>query len=277
MPNTHPFLKTFGLAALVVIPIVVLTATSGADPGTAGEQAGTLAVGPLVAAVAVGLWAKRAVHRWRGMDYVWRFVMCAIVAAALNDLGRRVLSATTGSSSTESSASQPSATPLTDEEKQYFNLSGGWVRHTFFDFTMPVGDKFRLAPDIQSEMNQQLTNQGHGYAWAIQNERDNEIILVLVIKGVGDEKDDFRSFTRGMDKGIRPRAARILENKFRWDRQLHEFRHGAHLSDGVYLRTRCLTSGPRSSKTYIVCAQTLSSDSPGLTRPLEYFTVRGWS
>jgi hypothetical protein len=269
MPNTHPFLKSFGLAACVIIPIIVITATSGADPEAAGEQAGALAVGPVLAGIAVGIWAHRAAHRWRPLDYVLRFALCTVVFAALHTVGRRVLSATA-----ESSAAAPVGVPLTEDEKQYFNLGGGWVRHTFFAFTMPVGNKFSLAPDIQSEMNQQLANVPGTYAWAIQHENGTEIILVLLMKGVGDEEDGFRAYTRGIDKGIRPRAARILENEFRWDRQMHEFRHAAELSNGVYLRTRCLTPGPLRKRPYIVCAQTLSPDSAGLVEPLTYLSAR---
>ncbi|HEY3278907.1 MAG TPA: hypothetical protein VGJ83_00220 [Gemmatimonadales bacterium] len=157
MVNTRPFLKGMGLALTVIVPILVLTASSASDPTAAGERAGQLSVAPLLGGVAVGV-------------------------------------------------------------------------------------------------------------WALANNAQDRIIIVSVAKGLGDDERAFRSMTRAVGMSIGAQTVRTLEYVVRWDRTVHEFRHGVHLSNGLYVKTRCLPSSstwnaPYINPSYIVCVQTLSPDS----------------
>jgi hypothetical protein len=258
--NSHPFLKGMGLALGLVVPIVVVTATSGSDPTSAGERAGELSVAPLLGGVAVGVWAKLATRRWHWVDYLSRFVLCTIMFFGLNAFGRSLIPA---------APPPPSAVDLTEAEKQNLSLSGGWVRHSTFSFTLPVGDKFGLAPGLQHEVNQRRASLPGTFVWALANDAGDRIITVFVAKGLGDDERAFRGMTRAIGASTAKQAAQVLEDVVRWDRRVQEFRHGVRLSGGLYVKTRCLPSSstwnaPYINPSYIVCVQTLSPDSADL-------------
>ena len=252
-----------GLALIVIVPILVVAATSVADPAAAGERAGALSVAPLLGGLAVGLWARLAPRHWHWIDYVLRFTLCTVAFFGINALGRTLLRA----------AAPPAlvapAVDLTEAEKQNLRVIGGWVRHSTFSFTLPVGDKFALAPGLQDEMNQRRASLPGTFVWALANDAGDRIITVFVAKGLGDDERAFRSMTHAIGTSTGRQAGRVLEDVVRWDRQVREFRHGVHLSSGLYVKTRCLPSSstwnmPYINPSYIVCVQTLSPDSTDL-------------
>lgn len=260
--NSSPFLKGLGLALAVVVPIVVVTASSGSDPTSAGERAGELSVAPLLGGVGVGVWAKLATRRWHWVDYLLRFVICTIVFFGLHALGRGLLPP-------EPPPPPAVAVDLTESEKQSLSVSGGWVRHSTFGFVVPVGDKFGLAPGLQDEMNRRRTSLPGTFVWALANDAADRIIIVFIAKGLGDDERAFRSMTRAVGASTGTQAVRVLEDVVRWDRRAREFRHGVHLSNGLYVKTRCLPAAadrnpPYINVPYIVCVQTLSRDSTDL-------------
>jgi hypothetical protein len=262
MVNTRPVLKGMGLALSVIVPIVVVTASTGSDATSAGERAGELSVAPLLGGVAVGVWARVAVRRWHWVDYLLRFVICTIVLFGLNAFGRSLIPAAPPSA-------PPSAVELTEAEKENLSVIGGWVRHSTFSFTLPVGDKFSPAPGLQNEMNRRRASLPGTFVWALANAAGDRVITVFVAKGLGDDERAFRGITRAIGTSTGERAGRVLENVVRWDRRTREFRHGVHLSSGLYVRTRCLPSSstwnaPYINPSYIVCVQTLSPDSTDL-------------
>jgi len=262
MVNNRPFLKGMGLALGVIVPIIAVTASSGSDATSAGERAGELAVAPLLGGLVVGVWAKIATHPWRWVDYVLRFAICTIVLFGVNAFGRSLFPA----------APPPPLVPavdLTEAEKQNLSVIGGWVRHSTFSFTLPVGDKFGLAPGLQSEMNQRRASLPGTFVWALANDGGDRIITVFVAKGLGDDEPAFRGLTHAIGTSTGKQASRVLEDTVRWDRRAREFRHGVRLFSGLYVRTRCLPSSstwnaPYINPSYIVCVQTLSPDSADL-------------
>jgi hypothetical protein len=258
--NTRPFLKGMGLALSVIVPILVVTASTGSDATSAGERAGELSVAPLLGGVGVGVWARVATRRWHWVDYLLRFVICTIVFFGLHAVGRAL---------TPAAPPPAAAVDLTDSEKENLSLIGGWVRHSTFSFTLPVGDKFDLAPSLQSEMNRRRASLPGTFVWALANDAGDRIITVFVAKGLGDDERAFRSMTRAVGTSTGKQAARVLEDVLRWDRRAREFRHGVRLSGGLYVKTRCLPSSstwnaPYINPSYIVCVQTLSPDSTDL-------------
>ncbi|MGH7671759.1 MAG: hypothetical protein ACREMC_02580 [Gemmatimonadales bacterium] len=85
----------------------------------------------------------------------------------------------------------------------------------------------------------------------------------------------------GADPTVGGREVRILEDVVRWDRRAHEFRHAVHLSNGLYVKTRCLSAGanrnpPYINVPYIVCVQTLSPDSTDLDDARSHMKVPSW-
>jgi hypothetical protein len=260
--NSRPFLKAMGLALIVIVPILVVAATSVADPAAAGERAGALSVAPFLGGLAVGVWAKLALRRWHWLDYVLRFALCTIALFGLNAFGRSLIPAAPP-------APLAPAVDLTDAEKQNLSVIGGWVRHRTFSFTLPVGDKFALAPGLQNEMNRRRASLPGTFVWALANDAGDRSITVFVAKGLGDDERTFRGMTRAIGASTSKQAGRVLEDVVRWDRRAREFRHGVHLSSGLYVKTRCLPSSstwntPYINPSYIVCVQTLSPDSTDL-------------
>jgi hypothetical protein len=158
---------------------------------------------------------------------------------------------------------------LTDVEKQDLSVGGGWVRHSTFSFTLPVGDKFALAPGLQNAMNQRRASLPGTFVWALANDAGDRIITVFVAKGLGDDERMFRGMTHAIGISTSKQMGRVLEDTVRWDRRVREFRHGIHLSGGPYVKTRCLPSSstwntPYINPSYIVCVQTISPDSTDL-------------
>jgi hypothetical protein len=161
------------------------------------------------------------------------------------------------------------AVDLTEAEKENLSVVGGWVRHRTFSFTLPVGDKFGLAPGLQNVMNERRASLPGTFVWALANDAGDRIITVFVAKGLGDDERAFRGMTRAIGTSTGKQAGRVLEDVVRWDRRAREFRHGIHLSSGLYVKTRCLPSSstwnaPYVNPSYIVCVQTLSPDSTDL-------------
>lgn len=268
-PNTRPFLKGMGLALCLIVPIVAIAATSGRDPGSAGERAGALSVAPLLAGLAVGAWAKFATQPWHWLDYVLRFALCTIAFFGLNAFGRRLLPA----------APPPAAgVDLTESEKTNLDVTGGWVRHRRFGFTLPVGDKFALAPGLQNEMDQRRASLPGTFVWALANEAGDRIITVFVAKGLGDDERAFRATARGISTNLGKQAIQVLEDAVQWNRRVKEFRHAVRLPNGLFVKSRCLPASkdrnpPYINPSYIVCVQTLSPDSIDLDDARLHLTV----
>ena len=258
-----------GLALPVIVGIMVWAITSEEDPTTAGELAGGLAVAPFLGGVAVGVWARLAPRRWHWPDYALRFALCTVGFFGLNAIGQGVRGA--------AEPAGPVFIALTDAEKEGLDLSGGWIRHSKFDFTLPAGDKVDPAPEIEDEMNRQLGAVPGVFAWAFEHQTDG-VILVYVAKGPGDERGTFSAFARGLGKGTGQHATAVLEDVVRWDRGGHEFRYAARLTDGQYTKVRCVPgpsdrNPPYINPPYVVCVQTLSPDSTGLDEARSHLKV----
>lgn len=257
--NSRPFLKGMGLALSLIVPIVVVTASSGADPEAAGELAGELSVAPFLGGVAVGVWAKLATRRWHWVDYALRFVACTVASFGLNAFGRSVITA-----ATSAPTSAALVVPLTESEKQNLFVGRAGARHADFGFTFSFPGPFVLVPEIQDEVNRLLAGLPGTFAWALQDPNRDGIILIYVAKGLGNDEGDFRAMARGMSRGISKQAVQVLEDDVRWDRRAKEFRLAARLADGSYAKMRCLPSPADRNPPYVVCMQTLSPDSAGL-------------
>lgn len=256
--NRRPFMKGLGLALCTIVPILVITATSGADPESAGERAGALSVAPLLGGVAVGVWAKLATRRWNLVDYVLRFALSTVVFFGINGLGQSLLKAVIPSE-------RPArVVPLTDAEKQGLYLSGGWVNHSEFAFVLPLGATWELVPEVQAEINSKLEGLPGMFAWALQNEKGDEVVVISIAKGFGDDKAEFRAMARGISRGAAKQGVQV-EESFQWNRGAKEFRYGIRLADGRFARTRCVPSQSEIIQ-YILCVQTLSPDSTGLDK-----------
>lgn len=274
--NSRPFLKGMGLALSLIVPIVVVTASSGTDPESAGELAGELSVAPFLGGVAVGVWAKLATRRWRWIDYALRFVVCTVAFFGLNAFGRRVITA-----ATSAPASAALVVPLTESEKRNLFVGRASARHADFGFTFNLPGTFGLVPEIQNEVNRHLAGLPGTFAWALQDPGRDEIILIYVAKGLGNDERDFRAMARGMSRGISKQAVQVFEDEVRWDRRAREFRHAARLGDGSYAKMRCLPSPadrnpPYVNPPYIVCVQTVSPDSTGLDDSRSHLKVPSW-
>jgi len=261
-----------GLALPLIVVITVWAVTSEEDPRVAGELAGGLAVAPFLGGVAVGVWARLAPRRWHWPDYALRFTLCTVAFFGLNAIGRGVRRA-----ATPAAPAAPVFLELTDAEKEGLRLSGGWIRHSQFDFTLPVGDKIDPSPQIQDEMNRQLGAVPGTFLWAFED-RSGGIILVYVAKGPGSDRETFSALARGLGKGTSQHAAAVLEDVVRWDRGGREFRYAARLTDGQYTKVRCVPGPPDRNPPYVnppyvVCVQTLSPDSTGLDEARSHLKV----
>jgi hypothetical protein len=266
--NTRPLLKGMGLAASVIVPILVVTASTGSDPTSAGERAGELSVAPLLGGLAVGVWAKLAKRRWLWPDYGLRFALCTMAAFGLNAVGRTMITAT--------APRAPSApvVPLTESEKQGLHLSYGWVRHSAFDFVLPVGPQFAPAPEIQSQINEKFAAMRGTFVWVLQAQDPDRLVLIFLARGMGNDEVAFRAMARGISRSAGTQATQVVEDELEWNRRTREFRYGARLPDGRYARTRCLPSSQARQPPYVVCVQTLGPDLNGLDPVRNQLVVR---
>lgn len=217
-----------GLALIVIIPIIVRSASSGADPTSAGERAGELSLAPLLAGLAVGMWAKLATRRWNWLDYGLRFVIWTVAFVGLHAVGRSLFPST-----------PPAPVPVvdvTESEKQGLRVVGGWVDHRAFAFILPVGDKFSPAPDIQDEINQQLAGLPGTFAWALEHDAGEGVVVVFVAKGLVNREREFRAMARGISRSTGKQAAQVLEDKLQWNRRAKEFRYAARLVSAAIKR-----------------------------------------
>lgn len=266
--NRRPFLKGLGLALCAIVPIVAITATSGADPEAAGARAGTLAVAPFLAGVAVGVWAKLATRRWRPLDYVLRFALSTVVFFGLNALGQGLIKAA-------APRARPAAVlPLTEAEKQGLYVSRGeGATHTLLAFDVPLRGKWDLLPEVQTEINRSFEGMPGMFAWALQSEKGDELAVIYVAKGFGDDEAEFRAMAQGISRGVGKQGVHVLEEALRWDRHGKEFRHGVRIADGRFARTRCV---PSESELilYTLCVQTLSPESTGLDNARNHLLIR---
>lgn len=268
--NSRPFLKGLGLAAVLMIPIVVFAATTGADPEAAGEWAGNLSVAPLLAGLAVGAWARFAPRRWNSLDYILRFALCTIAFFAANALGRVAIRAAAPADLVE-------GTPLTDAEKEGLSLSGGWLRHSQFGFVLPLDTRFEPVPEVQEELNRRLVDLPGAFIWALRHPEGHQLLFVLVAKGAGDDNEAaFRAMARGVRRGIADQAADVLEDDVEWGRRVKEFRYAAQLLAGAYVKARCVPSDAERPQPYIICVQTLAADSNALDASRQHLKVAAW-
>jgi hypothetical protein len=267
--NSRPFTKAMGLALIVIVPILVVAAASVADPAAAGERAGALSVAPLLGGLAVGAWARFATRRWHWLDYVLRFTLCTVACFGLNAFGRGLIPA---------APPPPAGVDLTESEKTDLDVSGGWVRHRRFGFTLPVGDKFALAPGLQNEMSQRRASLPGTFVWVLANDAGDRIITVFVAKGLGDDERAFRATARGIGTNLSKQAIQVFEDAVQWNRRVKEFRHAVRLPNGLFVKSRCLPASkdrnpPYINPSYIVCVQTLSQDSTDLDDARLHLTV----
>lgn len=267
MRNPRPFFKGLGLALCIVVPMVVITATSGADPESAGERAGALSVAPLLAGVAVGIWARVATRRWSALDYILRFALAAVVFFVISALGQGLIRAAAPSG-------RPAhVVPLTDAEKQGLNVSGGWANHRKFAFVVPLGGRWDFAPDVQTEINTKFEGMPGMFAWALQNERGDGFVVIYIAKGFGDNEAEFRAMARGISRGVAKQGVPVQEDALQWSGRVKEFRHSVRSPDGRFAKTRCVPSESQLTP-YILCIQTLSPDSTGLDNARNYLEIK---
>jgi len=79
--NPRPFLKALGLSLTLIFGLAIYSHfATGGDLGAAravGEVAFHISVGGL----ALGIWARRAHSRWTWWGFIWRFMLCVIIAS----------------------------------------------------------------------------------------------------------------------------------------------------------------------------------------------------
>lgn len=247
---------------------MVFFATSGADPRSAGERAGALFAAPLLAGLAVGIWARLEHRRWHVLDYVLRFVVCTVVLYALNAAGNGLVGAV-------SSRETFNPVPLTDAEKQGLYMSGGWANHRDLGFVLPLGGQWDTDSAVQNGINNQLANLRGTFAWALRNPRTDEIAVIYVMKGVETSEADFRAMARGISRGIEKQGVQVREDAIQWSSRAKEFRHAARLPEGLHAKTRCVPSDSKRIP-YIICVQTLSPDSAGLDDARNHLKITAW-
>jgi hypothetical protein len=262
----NSFGKAIVLAFLAVIPIVVFAATSGRAPEAAGELAGYLSTGPILGGIAVGIWAKLDKHQWNWFAYIWRFVVCSVALLGVSSVGRGALDAT-------------EMADITETEKQHLVVSGTEVRHSDFGFAVPLpSEEFSLSSELQEQANQWFIERGlrGTYVWVLQNPDLSGVIMVIVSKGVGNNRDALRGLGRGLQKGANKADARILEDTMQWSADAHEYRFATALPQGVYAKARCLSSPTSGKASYIVCVQTVSKDPNWLDASRAGVTLASW-
>ena len=75
--NSRPFLKALGLSLILIIG----EAIASGDAPDAARAAGEIAFHISVGGLALGIWAKRAHSRWTWWGFIWRFMLCVIIAS----------------------------------------------------------------------------------------------------------------------------------------------------------------------------------------------------
>jgi len=79
--NSRPFLTALGLSLILIIGEAISSRiASGGAPGAA-RAAGEIAFHISVGGLALGIWAKRAHSRWTWWGFIWRFMLCVIIAS----------------------------------------------------------------------------------------------------------------------------------------------------------------------------------------------------
>jgi hypothetical protein len=74
--NQNSFLKVTAVAGAGIVLLIAVSFVFGGSPETAGQLTATA----LAATVIVGVWAKQTDSEWKWAGYVWRFVVCWILA-----------------------------------------------------------------------------------------------------------------------------------------------------------------------------------------------------
>jgi hypothetical protein len=241
------------LMLLAVIPIFVLAFGSSKDPAAGGYNAGYWSGAPIMAGIGVGIWAVLAKSRWNWFAYIWRFVAGSIVILFLASMAN----ATTA---------RLVMGKITDEEKQHLVISGTEARHSDFGFVVPLPSAgFQSDAKMEQQANQEFVQRGVSegtFAWVLRQPERREVVMLILTKGAGNSEAALRGMARGIKNGIGA-SGPVTEDTVEWTPGAHEYRFGTTIQ-GMYLRTRCLSSTASAVASYILCVQTVSASPTGL-------------
>ena len=247
-PNS--FLRAMALIGVAILPILAIGFLRfEKDPGRAGYLVGYFSAPFVISGIAVGIWAVLAKRTWSWVDYSIRFFSIAALVLVLSFAGN------VGKAGTELVA-------LTDAEKEHLIIDGTEARHTDFGFVLTLPSaSYQPSVELETQTNQSFAEQDllSNHVWVLHDPAIAGVIMVLVIKGAGNNKAALRGAARGFLRGASKADARVVEDTLIWESETREYRFAAAFPNGAYLRTRCL-----SSPAVVVCLQTASADSNDL-------------
>jgi hypothetical protein len=241
------------LMVLAIIPIFVIAFTGTKNPDAAGYNAGFWSAAPIIAGIGVGIWAVLAKSPWGWFAYIWRFVIGSTVILFLATMGNGAGAALANSR-------------ITDAEKQHLVVTGTEARHSDLGFVVPLPSAgFQSDSQLERRTNEEFAQRGiarNSAAWVLREPQRKDVVMLIVTKGVGNSQEALRGMARGIKRGM-GESAQVTEDTLEWTPSVHEYRFGAILQ-GVYLRTRCLSSPANAPASYVLCVQTVSTSPTGL-------------
>jgi len=158
-------------------------------------------------------------------------------------------------------APPPNADPL--------QIDSTTLRYPQLGFSAPnPGAGFAVAPDVQrayDEMIAEAGGKGKMFFWALGRPSTLELIVIEAINNgtLGRDEDGLRKFATGMRSRLPP-GSEVVEDTVTWTPEAHEYRYAILHPNGLFMKWRCVASGPTRERPLLVCASTIGPDSTSL-------------
>ena len=143
------------------------------------------------------------------------------------------------------------------------------LRYPQLGFSAPnPGPGFTTATDVQ-EMYDKIIAEAGGkgkmFYWALGRPGTRELIIIQAINNgsLGRDEEGLRKFATGMRSRLPP-GSRVVEDTLTWTPRAHEYRYAILHPNGLFMKWRCVASGPTRERPLVVCATTMSPDSTSL-------------
>jgi hypothetical protein len=252
------------LAVVLFIAVGVLFAvvTQTRDAHALGEAAGKTLLWVVLAAFAAS-WAFQTEKGLLG--FLFAGVILLIVCFQIADFVKINKTRGSGPAAEGAAEAELSLAPMTAEERRrpetIITNDRARLCQPALGFSLPQPTGFNPSPELETKLDAAIKNleEKNLGQWAFANSDTGQVLVIQVAKGIGNNESTFRSFTKGLRKGVeKNRGTQVEGENVDWTVDHGEYEMTARVN-GKGVALRCVSRGGADSPL-TVCVMTPTAD-----------------